>query len=292
MKNLNRIQTFVLVVEKNGITPAAKHLGISPAAVSKQIKELEKELNIQLLTRTTRRIQLTQEGELYYSHCQKILEQLNEAESLISQLHKEPTGNLRILSGPHFANHYIFPHLREFMMKFPKITIDLELAQRMPNLAKENIDIVIGLSLPGLPDYIGRKVITTRDVLCASPSYLKHYDSPNKPKDLVNHHFITHSQRHPDNLLTFKNGEEIRLPPLLRLNDTRAMRECAVKGLGFIRVHEYVVSNSLDKGELVEILSEYMEPKKTIPIYLYYAKSEFLHSKIRTFIDFILKKCQ
>ena len=143
------------------------------------------------------------------------------------------------------------------------------------------------MSIPGPADSIQRVIEKTRYVLCASPDYLKKYGTPKRPQDLIGHQYITHSMRRPDDVILFKN-DSIHVEPLLRLNDTKAMLQCALEGVGIIKLHEYVVREAIEQKKLVEILSSFAENE--LSIYLCYQARRYLQPKIRRFIDFVLGK--
>jgi DNA-binding transcriptional LysR family regulator len=282
--SLGRIEIFVKVVELGSFSEAARSQKISTAAVSKQIALLESEAKIKLLDRTTRRVRLTEGGQAYFQQCKKVLSEYQIAQSLLSHLSQEPAGDLFVVSARYFGEAWIVPFLREFQELYPKILLDLELAERMPDLEKENVDLIFGMSMAGPLNSIQKKLTSTRYVLCASPDYLKQFGVPRRISDLKNHRYITHRMRKPDSKVTFKNKLEIHIDPVLRLNDTGTMLECALQGMGIVKLHDYVVQNALDQGSLIEILPGSLESQ--IPVYLYYREGRYLQPKVRHFIDF------
>lgn len=286
MSKLERINTFISVVEENGFAASARKHGVSTAAISRQISALEAELGVQLLTRTTRQVRLTETGLQYYQQCKKALGELAEAENAIAGSQQEALGVLNILSPRYFALTNIIPRLPEFMARNPKLRINFELAERFPDFSQEGIDILFGVTIEGPPGLVRRRVATTRYVLCASPSYLKNHGMPKAPADLQQYHYIAHSMRKPLDILTFNDGKEVYLEPIVSLNDTRAMRECALQGMGIVKLHDYEVADALADGSLREILTEFRGPQYTV--YLYYQQSRYLQPKIRRFIDFFI----
>lgn len=288
MSHLDEIEAFVQVVENNSFTLAAKNLGISAAAVSKQINALEKRLTVQLLTRSTRKIELTEVGLTYYQQCQRILTELNEADMLVSQMRKEPAGILRIAASNYYGERYILPHLAEFMSLYPKVELHIDLAERFPNLAQENIDVLIGTSLEGPPDLIRRKICSGQYIICATPSYLQKYGTPKKPADLLQHRYIEHSMRQPIGIINLKNDQTITVKPILYLNSTKEMITCALQNIGIIKLHHYALEDLIKSHQLCEVLSEYRDIKRNV--YLFYQASRFVQPKIRLFIDFVVKK--
>lgn len=284
MSKFDQIATFINVIEENGFAAAARKQGLSTAAISRQITQLESSLKTELLKRTTRQISLTEIGAEYYQHCKKTLTELREAELAIAGSQTEARGILRVMSAHYFAGHYLLPRLPQFMKENPKLKIKLELAERFPDLAKENIDLLFGVSMEGPPDLVRKRVATTRYVLCASPKYLKKHGTPRIPEDLIKHHYITHSMRNPDHVITFRNNKEVHVEPTLWLNNTTAMRDCALQHMGIVKLHDYIVADALKDGRLIELLPEFSEREQSV--YLFYQKSRHLQPKIRKFIDF------
>lgn len=288
MPDLSQMETFVLTSELGSLAAVARQLGISSAAISKQLTRLEEELGVQLLIRSTRRIELTDVGINYCLQCRRVMEEVEAASSLISQVKAIPCGILKIVSGRHFAAAYIAPYMKEFLLKYPEIELDLELAERVPDLNLEAIDILIGMSISATGNAIQKRIATTSYSFCASPSYLKQFGIPEKPGDLKHHKYITHSMRKPNDELLFSNKEVITITPYIRVNDTQTMLDFAVAGLGIVKLHHYVVKEQLEQGTLQEVLSAYNNPE--IPIYVAYPQRRYIPSKTRCFIDFIVEK--
>ncbi|MGE3320122.1 MAG: LysR family transcriptional regulator [Candidatus Berkiella sp.] len=284
MNKLECIITFIKVIEENGFASAARALKVSTAAVSRQISALENHLGVSLLKRTTRKISLTEQGQLYFTECKEALAGLANAEALLTSSTAEARGQLSILSSPHFAEKYLLPKLETFMQSHPLLTIKLDLSERFPDFDKENIDIAFGISMEGPSELVRRQVASTRYVLCVAPSYVAKHGIPKTPKDLIKHPYITHSMRQPDDMILLEGNHPIFVRPILWLNDTHAMCESAILGLGMVRLHDYVVNDALAKGDLVEILPDFHQ--QTVPVYLYYQKNRFLQPKIRKCIDY------
>lgn len=288
MPSICQMKAFVLVSERQSFTIAARTLGLSSAAISKQLILLEKELGLELMTRSTRSVALTQIGKSYYDQCKRILEEIDIAASLVEQMKTTPQGSLKIVSGSYFASSHIVPYLREFLTLFPNIYINLELAERLPNFDEEAIDVLIGMSIPATGNIIQRKIATTRCCFCASPDYLKKFGIPENPSDLLKHQHIIHSMRNPSNLLIFPNKEEIKLDPYLCVNDSKTMVKLAEEGLGIIKAHYSLVKESLNQKNLIEVLPSYVE--REIPLYVAFPHRRYVPSKIRHFVDFIMAK--
>lgn len=288
MPEISQIKTFVLTSELGNLAAVARKLGISPAAVSKQLTRLEEELGLQLLNRSTRRIELTEVGINYCHQCQRILEEVEVASTLISQVKAVPSGILKVVSGRHFATAYVVPHMKEFLLQYPKIELNLELAERIPDLNLEAIDVMIGMSISATGNVIQKRIATTSYLFCASPNYLKQFGVPQRPVDLKNHRYITHSMRKPDNELHFLNKEVITITPYIHVNDTQTMLNFALDGLGIVKLHHYVVKEHVERGTLQALLIPYTHSE--IPIYVAYPQRRYISSKVRCFIDFIIEK--
>lgn len=287
MAHFSQIAAFIAVVEQNSFAAAARQLSVSTAAISRQVARLETDLHVQLLYRTTRRVSLTEMGAEYYQQCKKALEGLAEAERTITASQVVATGTLSITSSRYFALQYLLPRLPTFMTQNPQLEIKLELAERFPDLEKENIDLIFGMSMPESLDLVRKSVASTRYVLCASPQYFKKYPPPKTPEDLRHHHYLTHSMRRPDHVILFKNNREVTVRPFLRINDSQALRDCAIQGMGVVQLHDYMVSDALKDGRLIELLKDFSPSPQ--PVYLYYQQSRYLQPKIRLFIDFYTK---
>lgn len=276
------------IVEHRSIVKAADNLGITKAAASKQLIDLENYFKTQLIQRTTRKLKLTDVGKLFYESVKNVFSAVNEAESIFHHTQEIPRGMLRITSHCNFGEQYIVNHLNEFMRIYPHVQIDLELADRFPDLEKENIDIVCGVANEGPEHLVRKKVASAQPILCAAPDYLAKFGKPKKPEDLTRHRYITHSFRRPDDILLFNNNKEVQLDYYMRLNDSRAMLKCAVQGLGFIKIFSYFVEEYIKNGTLIEILQNYREKPKAI--YIFYQQQKFLPVKIRVFLDFLYEK--
>ncbi len=288
MSRLAQIEAFVLIAKLGSFAAAARKLGISPAAISKQLSRLEGELGIQLIQRTTRHLELTDTGTSYRAQCERILEEVEAANALVSQTKSAPHGNLEVVCGRHFGLSFVVPHLPEFLDTYPDVHLNLELAERMPDLEAEAVDVLLGMSISATGRTIQRRVATTRYVFCAAPKYLDMYGTPQTPEELAKHRYITHSMRRPDNVLELHKGATLSVDPYLRVNDVSTMLRLAAKGSGIIMVHHYSAQDRLQQGLLIEVLEGY--GMTDVPIYVAYPERRFVPAKVRCFIDFIVSK--
>lgn len=286
MNKLELITTFISVIEQNSFVNAAKQLGTSAPTVSRKVKSLEKSLKVQLIKRNTRGLALTDIGRRYYEESQKLVTQFTEIEHFIAETHAEPAGDLRVVATRHIATSYLIPYLSKFLKKYPKINLCLEIAERFPDLARENIDLLIGIAIDGPEHLVRRRIMSAQAIFCASPNYLKKHGTPIYPSDLKTHKYITHIIRVPDNYITFGGHSGLYVKPLLRVNDISAMVTCALNDMGIIKLLDYYVVEELKSEKLVPVLADYSEPEQ--PIYLYYQESNYLEPKLRKFIDFFI----
>jgi len=207
---------------------------------------------------------------------------------LISQATSSPQGQLRVITPRHFSASYIVPHIKEFITLYPKIELNLELSERIPDLNQEGIDLMMGMSIPLEGEIIQKRIGETHYCLCASPHYLKEYGIPQTPADLKQHRYISHSMRKSGSELIFKNKERVIMQPVLQANDAETLLAWTLQGIGISSLHHYVVQESLKNGGLQELLIDFRRPPQ--PLYVAFPKRRWIASKIRCFIDFVKEK--
>ncbi len=290
MVALSQMKALVMTSEKGSLAAAARELGVSTAAVSKQLILLEKELGLQLITRTTRHLEFTEVGKSYCDQCRRVLEELDMAAALVDQMKIVPQGQLKVLSSRYFGSVYILPYLHEFLSLFPNIHVDIELSERLPNFDEELLDISIGMSIPLTGHITQKQIETNRACFCASPSYLNKFGTPRVPKDLAKHRHIIHSMRSPPNILNFPNNETVSIKPYICINDSLAMIKLAQDGLGIIKTHYALVQELLENKTLVEVLPSFIETE--VPLYVAFPQRRYVSPKVRNFIDFFLNKAK
>jgi DNA-binding transcriptional LysR family regulator len=287
MNQLERYELFICVTQSQSLTAAAEKLGLTKATLSKQIKRLESELQIDLFSRSGYRLELTPFGEVFLEQCKHLQHALDDTRSMAQQFHNKPQGALHITAFGYFARHLIFPRLSEFQKKYPDLKLVIDLEERVPNFAKENCDIALGFSLPtpNQEDIIQSSMGTTSYVLCASPDYFKQYGTPQNLEDLKQHQLISHVGRKNHHL---KFNQEMHFPiePSLYVNRVEAMIECALLGLGLVQLPIYMLKKYLDSKQLIAALPELQ--KQNGHIYYYFPKYRHTQPKIRAFIDFFL----
>ena len=281
MRKLSNIASFIEIIEQGSLQGAAKKLCLSSAAVSKQLKQLEEHLNMQLLIRGHGKFQLTDAGQHYYSLCKEALEKLTEAKQAIDSSREKPTGHLKILCNSSCYEQFIRQKLQKFREKYPEIQLTFYVEESLKDLEEKEIDIIFGVTFD-LPEYARLKLGETRTVLCASPEYLKNY-AVNSAKDLNTLSFIAHSQV-PEPFQFIEENKKLTPKASLSFTHSQSMISAAIDGLGYICTREYLAEEWIKKGELIEILPELNTRK--LPIYVYFKRVSYPTPKIHAFLNF------
>ncbi len=177
--------------------------------------------------------------------------------------------------------------MKAYQDQYPKVTINIESAERVPNLIDENFDIVFARSLQQTAGIVQKTITNTHFCLCASPVYLEKYGIPKQPKDLINHHYLSHSERMPIDVLEFGEEDQVFIEPILLINDSDALLQCALDHMGIVKLQHYVVADAINDGKLIEILTNY--PSTPFPIKVFYQPEKYLQTKVQTFVEYICK---
>ncbi|WP_198027352.1 LysR family transcriptional regulator [Candidatus Paracaedibacter symbiosus] len=286
--NFQQLKIFVSVVECQGFSAAARLLNLSPMAVSKQIRSLENILNVQLIERTSTRFQITEIGLLLYKHAIHILKDINNLKDIVLSFHNEPKGELRIFSSIAFGEKYIIPNLKEFLQIYPKILLNLDLSDRVPDVQREGIDVCFGLVSHWDVELIQKKLLEGTPCILAAPSYIEKYGEPYERKDLSKYKFICHSNRPEPLSINFSNGDVIDIKPSIFINNHKAFLSCAIEGLGLIYTYDFLAKDLINKGQLKRILSGEETPK--VSYYSFYSPTHHIKPASRLMLDFILNK--
>ena len=287
MSDLDRFELFTHVAETGNLTQSAKALQLTKAALSKQIRKLEVDLNVDLFSRTGQRLHLTDQGEALLQQCLRLKSELDNTRAMCEDFHAEPRGFLYIVVLDFFAQKIIYPHLNKFMQKYPQLEIVIDASERIPDFEREQVDIAVGFSLAAPDNVVQRRMATTHYVMCASPEYFKKHGKPKTLHELLQHRYIGHKARAEVRSTHLKPGFEIKLKPSLVLNNVAGMIGCAKQGLGIVQLPFYLVEKLLQSGELVEVLTSYQAVDA--PVYYFYPKFRHTQPKVRCFIDYFLK---
>jgi len=290
MESFGAIPVFVTVVESGGFSPAAKLLGISKSAVSKRVTQLEEQMGVKLLHRTTRKLSLTEAGEHFFQHARIAHQAAKDAQDAVAQLQGEPQGRLRINTPMSFGRLHIAPLIPEFLKRYPKISIEMVMDDKVADLIGEGFDIAIrGGDLPD-SSLIARKLAPLRNVLCASPEYIEKHGRPIELNQLADHNCLifTYSKDIKE-WLFIKDGQtqSVEVTGNYNVNNSEALREALLQGVGIGRLPTFVAGPDIKSGKLVSLFEEYQMPDKTI--YAVFPERQYLPSKVRAFIDFAVE---
>jgi DNA-binding transcriptional LysR family regulator len=287
MDRLEAMSLFVAAVEAGSLSDAARNSGIPLATLSRKISDLERHLQARLLTRSTRRLALTEPGEAYLAACRRILDDVGEAERIAGGEYSTPTGELIVTAPIVFGRLHVLPVVTAFLAAYPRVDVRLSLGDRISQLSEEHIDLAVRIGR--LPDsrMVAVKVGTIRHVVCASSAYLAEHGTPETPHDLEAHGCITFDGISPLATWTFTAGGTDVLVPVrsrLRVNTAEAAIDAAIAGVGVTRVLSYQVVAAIRSGSLQPLLQDF-EPQPW-PVSLVHAGHGRLPVKLRAFLDF------
>lgn len=288
MDKLRAMTMFVNIAEHGSLTAAAQVLGTSLPSVVRSLAALEESLRVRLFNRTTRRIVLTREGELYLEQCRKILADIAEAEQTLTAEQVEPAGTIRVTAPVRFGEMHVAPAVTRFLKQYPKVEIDLLLLDRVVNLVDEGIDIAVRIAHLGDSSLVARPIAQIRHVVCASPTLLAQVGEPHHPDQLSTLPCVRYTGISPGSVWRFAvSGETlaVRISGALSCNHVGATVDACVAGLGFGRFLSYQVWPWVRSGELIPVLSEF-EPAPT-PLSLVYPHARLLSSRIRVLVDWL-----
>lgn len=290
----NQLIMFHAIVREGSITKAAQKLEIASPSVSNALKGLEEDLGLPLFTRTTRRIELTQAGQLLFDRTRDPINELNFGFESVADLSRVPSGRVH-LTTPRFVYQYLLqPIYAEFCQRYPEIELEISISDAAIDILKEGVDLGIRFGDRVDEGMIARQLTPPmREALFASQHYIDHYGLPTDPDELQQHRliqyrFISSNQLAP--LLLDNNGETVNvvMPHALVVNDTGLMQDAALKGLGIGRIVEPMVQEELKSGALIPVLQDYWYPYA--PLYVYFHKNTQRAKRIRVFIDFLMEK--
>jgi LysR family transcriptional regulator, regulator for bpeEF and oprC len=294
LDKLRAIQIFMRIAETGSFSKAADLLQLQKGTVTKCVQELESELNVRLLRRTTRRVTVTVEGEQYYKSAAQLLESFEQVEQALGAAQGTPRGRLRIDVVGHLAQALLIPRLPGFYALFPEVQIRLGMSDRMINLIEDNLDCVIRGGHANDPNLVSRKLFAAQWVTCASPAYLAQRGVPAHPRDLLSGHDIvnyefTHTGKALDFDLTDGN-ETIPMQATFRLtvNEFNAVPTAGLAGLGIVRILDYMAQPFLESGRLVAILDAWHSPP--YPFYVVYQPARNMQKRQRVFIDWLIEQ--
>ncbi|SKC99981.1 transcriptional regulator, LysR family [Burkholderia sp. YR290] len=289
MDGFSDLNLFALVARHRNLAAAARELGVTPPAVSKRLAQLERRLGVRLMNRTTRRLSLTPEGELYLANGSRILDELQELEQLVTRSRAEPAGLLRVNASFGFGRARIAPAISDFVARFPSMKIQLHLTDRPMSLQEEGFDL--GIRFGEVPDarVNARLLMKNRRIVCASPEYVKRHGTPLLPHDLTRHACIVLRENESAygtwHFSRGKRVETVKVDGPLASNDGSAVLHWALEGRGVVVRSQWEIGEYLERGALVPLLVDWALP--SADIHAIYLERNQLSVKLRTFVDFL-----
>ncbi|WEF35852.1 LysR family transcriptional regulator [Pseudoduganella chitinolytica] len=284
------MEFFVLLAKLGSLSATAREMGVTPPAATRRLMLLEGRLGVRLANRSTRRVSLTSEGELYLAQATQILADIRAMEESVSSRRAAPKGLLRINATLGFGRTTIAPLVSQFARAWPEVEVQLQLTDRAINLVEEAYDL--GIRFGELPDtrLTARRIMSNRRFLCAAPAYLKRHGPPALPADLARHACILHRQN-DDAFATWRltkgrKTESVKVRGHLSSNDGDVVLGWALDGHGILPRSEWDAAKYLDSGRLQLVLPDYTLP--AADLYAYYPSREHQSAKVRAFLDFLV----
>ncbi len=292
MDKFKQLKSFVAAATLGSLSAAARAEGVAPAMMGRRINALEARLGIKLLLRSTRRLSLTSEGSDFYEEAQRILRELNDAETRIAQGSVNPSGHLRISAPAGFGRRHVAPLLPGFTASYPDVTISLDLSDRLVDLIEEGYDCAIRIGELDDSQIVGIRLADNKRVIVAAPSYLGQHGRPNKPDDLAQHNCLSfgHQGNQSKGWLLKQDGvaRAVRVKGRLACSDGSVLHEWALAGCGLAWRSLWEVHDDLAAGRLVSVLDEYAAPANGIFAML--PERKHLPLRVRLFVDMLRER--
>lgn len=284
METINGLIEFIYVAENNGFSAAAKALKVSKSHVSKQVTKLERDLQVRLLNRTTRKMTLTDAGKILYEKSRPIFSELDQVFAEITQTQIEPAGIIRVSVAGAFAEEYLSKIFSSFLKKYKKIQLEISFSERSVDLIEEGIDLAIRYGNLKDSSLISKKIAKRREFICASPEYISEFGKPKTPRDLIKHNcLIGFSDQW--NFKINNKRQSIKVKGPWKSNNGRALTTAVKDGLGIAKLPGEYVFDAIKKGELVNLLEKYTENEQDI--WVIYPNKKHLPQKVRELIDYM-----
>jgi len=292
MDRFGALRVFTQVVESGSFARAAERLHMSTSAVSRHVAELEGHLQNRLLNRTTRRVALTEAGRAFYERSVQLLQDLEEAENEAARSARLPRGTLKVSTSVNFGVRQTTPAVTGFLARYPDLSFDISLSDRVIDLVEEGVDVAIRIGGAGSDSVVARRLGETLVVPCASPEYLARHGAPRTPEELAAHNCLTYEYGPARNQWRFVDSEGrerlARVAGNLHSNNGDLLAEAAAQGAGIVYQPTFVVGDAVRAGRLVPLLQDFQAPP--LPIYAVYPSRKHLSAKVRLFIDFLVER--
>ncbi len=280
------VTEFVTVAQTHSFTAAAKRLNISTAQVSRNISALERRLGEKLFYRTTRKVSLTENGQVYYQHCHALMDGLEEAERAMSNLHSKPRGMIKITAPVTYGEERIVPLVNDFVLRYPEVEVKIHLSNQTVNLVEDAFDLAIRLGKLEDSSMMAKKLSARTLYTCASPEYVQAYGMAHSLSELDRHNCLLGT------LDYWRFQEEgkpknIRVSGSVRCNSGYGLVDAALKGIGLNQLPDFYLQENIKQGRLESMLDIYREPEEGI--WALYPHNRHLSPKIRMLVDFLEK---
>ncbi len=285
------MRVFVRVVEHQSFSGAASALGLTPSAVSKLITRLEERLGVRLLHRTTRRLALTSEGDVYFARARQILADIDEVEAEIAKSRGAPRGRLHVNTSNGFGIHQLAPALPDFLARYPEIAVELSITDRMVDLVADHADITIRAGRIADMSLAARNIADFERMICAAPSYLARNGMPRTPTDLAKHVCIVMAYQKPSQwVFRTRDGiANVEVPPRVVTDSGDAALRLTLEGAGIARLADVIVGDPIRRGLLVPLLPEFHHAER-LPLAALYLAGRHRLPKVRVFLDFLIER--
>lgn len=286
MDQVAAMRSFRKVLELGSFSAAARQLGLSKAAVSKQVSELEAYLGATLIHRTTRRLHPTDAGQAYFESATALLDELEAADAAVRHLQSEPAGTLRVSVPSAFGQICLSAMLAELNRRHPKLTVAVEATDRLVDLVEEGFDAAIRIRA-SLPDstLIAKRIRQIPIHVVAAPRYLKANGTPQKPEDLARHNCFIYTLSSRPFEWSFKGSRQVKVKGTIQANHGHLLLEPLREGLGIAMLPEFLLSQDLEKGSIVPILTRF--PVDPLTLFVVYPPSRHSSPKIRALVDIV-----
>lgn len=286
------MKIFVATVKHGSLVAASRELNITPPMVSKSLSKLEEDLNIQLLIRTTRKQCLTDAGQIYYDHCDKIIQDIDAAKSMVSGYQSEPQGRMKISVPVSFGSSHMARQVSGFQNLFPKVNISVSCSDEKLDLISDGFDLAIRIAENLQCSSIrARSLAKCKMIFAASPSYIKEFGVPERLVDLKNHNCLIYSNHDKGCTWTAEGNygtESVAVSGNSVVNNGDFATSLAVTGAGIILQPDFVIEKYLESGCLVPILEEYSVPDLTV--FAVYPNKRYVSTNVREFINYMVIK--
>ena len=290
MDKFQEMRAFVAVVDAGSFVRAADTLALSKAAVSRFVNDLEARLGVRLMHRTTRKLSLTEEGEVFHARCQALLADIAEAEAEITSRSGQATGLVKVNAPVTFGILHLAALWGQYKARHPKVTLDVTLSDRVVDLVEEGYDLAVRIARLPSSTLISRKLSSTRMVLCASPQYLQRAGTPLQPSELAGHAVLAYSYWSGRDEWQFDGPGgpvSVRTEPWIRTNSGDTCRAGALQHQGVVMQPSFLVGADLAAGTLVELMPQYRGIE--LGIYAVYPTRKHVAPKVRLLIDFLVE---